>query len=132
MVDHLVCWSCGADLAGEPMPLSRRAECRQCRAELHVCRLCCYYDPRVAEACREERAEFVKTKDRSNFCDYFSPRPEAYQPRDIAPQRAAEQALAAMFGGAASDPQVLDTEPDADAVARRELDALFGNASDPD
>ena len=132
MVEDLVCWSCGASLAGEPMPLSRRAECRQCRAELHVCRLCHFYDPRVAEACREERAEFVKSKDRSNFCDYFSLRPDAYRPRDLAPQRAAEQALAAMFGGDALDSQVQHAELDANAAARRELDALFGKSSERD
>jgi hypothetical protein len=75
---RLVCWKCGAPLDEVPLPLSRQAECPACRAWLHVCRLCEFYDPRLTSKCREERAEEVRDREVANFCDYFKPRPDAY------------------------------------------------------
>jgi len=131
MTDEFVCWSCGTGLAEEPLPLSRRAECRHCRAELHVCRLCSFFDPQVAESCREERAEFVREKDRANFCDYFTLAFGAYEAEDCAGQQSAERDLAALFGDRApaseDDVQAPDADRrDVDGTARRALDALFG------
>ena len=42
------------------MPLRRLDECKACRSELHVCRLCVEYDPRIAKHCREPTAEEVR------------------------------------------------------------------------
>lgn len=78
MAHNLVCWKCGASLAALTLPLSRRDECAQCRAELHVCRMCADYDTTVAKHCREPTAEEVRDKTRANFCDFFEPRPGAY------------------------------------------------------
>lgn len=100
--DGLVCWKCGASLGDEPLPLSRLAECRACRAQLHACRMCSFYDTRVAKACRETVAEEVKDKEGANFCGYFQPRQNAYVPS----------------GSAAKD-------------TRAELDALFGGSAKP-
>lgn len=65
-----VCFSCGKALSfsGE---IGRREECPQCRADVHVCRNCQFYDPKSYNECREPQAEVIKEKDRSNFCDYF-------------------------------------------------------------
>lgn len=73
--DSLNCWRCGAEVVDEPLPLSRTAECRQCRAELHVCRMCEFYDTTKANACREPVADAVGDKTRANFCGWFRPRP---------------------------------------------------------
>src|SRR5690606_38843638 len=119
----LVCWKCGASLADLTLPLRRLDECRQCRAELHVCKLCEWYSTSVAKHCREPIAEEVKDKERANFCDYFKPRENAYvnTSTDVAAQARAE--LEAMFGGA----QAADTpQPSAADKARAELEALFG------
>ena len=43
----------------------------KCRADLRVCLNCTSYDPRVAEQCRERRAELVLEKNVGNFCEYF-------------------------------------------------------------
>ena len=43
----------------------------KCRADLRVCLNCQSYDPRVAEQCRERRAELVFDKAAGNFCEYF-------------------------------------------------------------
>src|ERR1700746_298296 len=96
MAHDLVCWKCGASLAELSLPLRRLEECPKCRAELHVCRMCVDYDPRVAKACREPTAEEVNDKTRANFCDHFKPRPGAYPPPNIAE---AERPRAAQPGG---------------------------------
>ena len=43
----------------------------KCRADLRVCLNCQSYDPRVAEQCRERRADLVQDKAAGNFCEYF-------------------------------------------------------------
>lgn len=114
----LVCWKCGTSIGDEPLPLSRMAECRACRAQLHVCRLCAFYDTRVAKACRETVAEEVKDKERANFCGYFQPRLGAHAPENAVDARARKE-LDALFASDKSDgePGVKD--------ARRALDDLF-------
>jgi hypothetical protein len=42
------------------LPIRRLEECRACGAELHVCRMCEFYDTGVAKHCRETIAEEVK------------------------------------------------------------------------
>lgn len=49
-----------------------REECLSCRADLHVCRNCEYYDIKSYNECREPSAEVVREKDRANLCDFFS------------------------------------------------------------
>jgi hypothetical protein len=118
----LVCWKCGASLAALSLPLSRLDACKQCSAELHVCKLCEWYSIAVAKHCREPIAEEVRDKERANFCDYFKPREDAYS---NAAQSAAELAraeLEALFGGGAS---ASAATPSAEERARAELEALF-------
>lgn len=95
----LVCWKCGASIGDEPLPLSRMAECRSCRAQLHVCRLCAFYDVRVAKACRETVAEEVKDKERANFCGYFQPRKDACMAAAGSATKHTRAELDALFGG---------------------------------
>lgn len=114
-----ICWKCGAALADLPLPLARLAECPVCRAELHVCRSCVYYDTRVANHCREPVAEPVNDKTRANFCGYFQFRADAWQPQAVAQEQGARAQLDSLFGGAAAASQ----DP-ADA-ARTALDQLF-------
>jgi hypothetical protein len=95
----LVCWKCGASLAELPLPLSRLAECPKCRAYLHCCRLCHFYNPRLTSQCDEERAEEVRDKEGANFCDWFKPRPDAHRPRGSEKTQAAKSRLDDLFGG---------------------------------
>lgn len=121
MTEAMVCWKCGASLDELPLPLGRREECPACHADLHVCRMCRFYDTGVAHACREPVAEEVKDKERANFCDYFQARPGAYRPADDAPAHAARSQLDALFGGASTPGSPTDAE-----AAREELEKLFG------
>ena len=69
------CAACRADL-GTIERIGRRDTCPRCGTDLHSCRQCRFYDPRAANECREPQAERVLDKERSNFCDYFTPRGE--------------------------------------------------------
>ena len=64
------CHNCGEPwtIAGNP---GRGEVCMKCRADLRVCLNCQSYDPRVAEQCRERRADLVLEKHLGNFCEYF-------------------------------------------------------------
>ena len=80
MAHGLTCWKCGASLEELTLPLRRLEECKACRSELHVCRMCVEYDTRVAKHCREPTAEEVRDKTEANFCDHFKPKVGAYVP----------------------------------------------------
>ncbi len=118
---ELVCWKCGHSLAALSLPLRRLDECKQCGAELHVCKLCEFYNTSVAKHCREPIAEEVKDKERANFCDYFKPRPGVYSTAGAAAAAQAKADLDALFGGA----KPAGAEPSAAEKAKAELEALF-------
>lgn len=67
----MICAGCGAEL-GRPERVGRRDACPHCYGDLRTCRQCRFYDPRLADACREPQAERVLDKARANFCDYFA------------------------------------------------------------
>ncbi|OFZ29644.1 MAG: hypothetical protein A2622_10485 [Bdellovibrionales bacterium RIFCSPHIGHO2_01_FULL_40_29] len=71
-----------------------REECSHCRSDLHVCKNCEFYDPKVYNECRETAADIVRDKERSQFCDFFSPHQNENSVTDKAAQlRAAAEAL---------------------------------------
>jgi len=110
-------------------PYSRYEECSACKADQHVCLMCKEYDPTVADGCREDRADYVLDKEKANFCDYFKPRPGAFQPKDDSQTREARERLAELFG---EEQPELDSkqQDDADSEADRalkELKRLFGD-----
>ena len=98
MSHNIACFRCGASLAALSLPLSRRDQCPECSADLHVCRMCLYFDRAVPRQCREDGAEDVQDKERLNFCDWFKPSPTAFDPARKAEADAAQDALAALFG----------------------------------
>jgi hypothetical protein len=98
MSHAIVCYRCGESLADLSLPLSRHDQCPSCSADLHVCKMCVYFDTRVPRQCREDGAEDVTEKERPNFCDWFKPSDKAFDPARKDEAQAAEQALAALFG----------------------------------
>ena len=115
---ELHCWRCGVAIAVTLLPLRREEVCETCNADLHVCKLCIYYNPSVSDACDEPIALDVSNKERANFCDYFKPSPRAYKGREAATARARAD-LDALFGGAAAADMTVDNQ-------RAELERLFG------
>jgi len=133
MADNDVCWKCGATLTDQPRPLMRLAECASCRADLHVCRLCEFYDTRVAKACREPLTEEVQDKQRANFCGYFQMKAGAYRVEDEAASRNVRAKLEDLFGGnpgkTVVDSDKTDSYSEVDE-ARQRLERLFGGKAD--
>lgn len=135
----LRCWKCGHALEGMPTPLRRRDECPACGADLHVCRMCEFYDTSVAKSCREPVAEEVTDKERAQFCDYFRAQPGLHAAGGVSKGDEARVQLEAMFGvdstaggtASAGEAESLMEQKRAKAdAARRQLDALFGGDDD--
>jgi hypothetical protein len=84
------CANCGKELP--PPPYFRSDTCPHCVADLHVCLQCTFHDPDSYNECRESQAERVVDKEKSNFCDYFSPG----DPKSISTGPTKEDALSAL------------------------------------
>lgn len=98
MAHTIACYRCGESLASLSLPLSRQDQCPACSADLHVCKMCVHFDRHVPRQCREDGAEDVTEKERTNFCDWFKPSETAFDPARKAEADAAQDALAALFG----------------------------------
>lgn len=70
-VAGFVCFKCGQALALAPTGVSFRERCEGCSQEVHACMNCEFYDTGSHHECRENQAEYVKDKERSNRCEYF-------------------------------------------------------------
>lgn len=79
--------------------------------------MCTFFDPGVAEQCREDDAEEVKNKENANFCDYFRPDPTAHDPRYVSEEARARSQLDALFGSADGE----DDGPDDQRGAAEDL-----------
>jgi len=71
----------------------------------------------------------VRDKESANFCDYFRPRPDAFDAGRAAANAAAQAELAKLFGDASGDSasptaDTADAESEA-ARALREAESLF-------
>jgi hypothetical protein len=60
--------------------------------------MCKYFDPAVPKQCREDDAEEVSEKERVNFCEWFIPAANAFDPVRARKAAQAQSALAALFG----------------------------------
>ncbi|HLT91922.1 MAG TPA: hypothetical protein VKZ85_13375 [Woeseiaceae bacterium] len=116
MSHELRCYRCGASLAALTLPLSRHDACPQCAASLHSCRMCRHYDPRVPKQCREDDAEEVMDKEVANFCEWFVPSPDAFDPGRSREAARARSELEALFGAAST------AEPEEDDLLKKAED----------
>jgi hypothetical protein len=98
MAKELICYRCGASLAELTPPISRQDECPVCSVYLHVCRMCACYDPNVPKQCTEDDAEEVVEKERLNFCDWYKPGSDVFDPQKAAEESRAKGELASLFG----------------------------------
>ena len=78
--------------------------------------MCESWEPHRARQCRQEDAEEVRNKEQANFCDYFRPRPGAFDLEGTAAERQAKDQLAALFGA---------RDTPADAATQSAADSLF-------
>ena len=122
----LVCWRCGVSLKDIPRPFTRLAQCKACGADLHVCRLCKFYNPGHFEKCDHDMAEPAREVDVANFCHYFRPRSDAYNPREKSRADDAMTQLKALFGDDEANSEK-DSSPESNAgeSAKEKFEALF-------
>jgi hypothetical protein len=80
------CARCGTayPLSGR---LGRKETCPRCDADLHTCHNCRHFSPHAHNQCAENQAEWVREKDRANFCDYFDPRRGTSGPGGVKSER---------------------------------------------
>lgn len=50
---------------------SRKSTCPRCGGDLHVCLNCRFYSETAHNKCLEPKAEFQRSREKANFCDYF-------------------------------------------------------------
>ncbi len=93
------CWKCGTEykLNGTP---GRSETCFQCGSDLKVCLNCISYDPRVAQQCRDGRADPVAEKHLANYCEYFEMIRREFVPpsQDVSRESKARDALKKLLG----------------------------------
>ena len=65
-----ICTACQKEIPAD-LFVGRQELCPFCRADLHCCLNCTFYERGAYNECREPQAERVLEKNRSNFCDYF-------------------------------------------------------------
>jgi hypothetical protein len=90
------CHVCGKGLEGSDR-VGRSEICSHCRADLHCCLNCRFYDEQAQNQCRESSAEWVSDREKTNFCDYFSFRDSAEAGRREKEQQEARAKLEALF-----------------------------------
>lgn len=93
------CYNCSTELA--PTDLGRQDTCPSCGRDTHVCRNCEHYDPSFNNECKENQAERVVEKEKSNFCDWF--RPHGGSGGTSASRDDLKSAAEALFGGGKSN-----------------------------
>lgn len=76
--------------------MGRRDCCPKCGNDARVCKNCRFYDLSAYRNCREEQAEWVKEKDRGNFCGFFEARDTQAPDSKV---ESARNKLDALFGG---------------------------------
>ena len=116
------CWHCKQTLEELLSPLPRLAKCPSCKADLHVCRMCEFFDPTVSDSCREPIAERVSDKKKANFCGYFQPGHRGTD-NDNTGTSENQGALENLFGLGEGESNMSSSDPD---KSQAELNALFG------
>jgi hypothetical protein len=64
------CALCGKNIEIDKY-FSRKSTCPDCKGDLHICLNCRFYSETSHNKCLEPKAEFQRSRDRANFCDFF-------------------------------------------------------------
>ena len=88
----VLCFGC-KKMSVNLQSIGRKDECQFCGADLHVCKNCDFYDPKVYNECKESQADVVRERERSNFCDFFKAKKTGGGLSDKEKMKAAAEAL---------------------------------------
>ncbi|MGB8657859.1 MAG: hypothetical protein WCE90_08770 [Candidatus Zixiibacteriota bacterium] len=77
----MLCWKCGGTVEiGERV--NRKDTCPSCTSDLRCCFNCEFYDKEAYHQCKEPESEWVRYKERGNFCDFFRPKKAFFKKDD--------------------------------------------------
>jgi hypothetical protein len=88
------CAACGAKA---PPTITFESTCTNCRAELHTCRQCTYFDPSARFECSKPITAKIVNKNARNTCELFTPRTVVERETSSGPPTDARQAFAKLF-----------------------------------
>jgi len=88
------CSSCGAKA---PPQITAESTCPKCRAELHTCRQCNYFDPSARFECSKTITARIVNKNARNTCELFAPRTVVQRQTSSGAPTDARQAFANLF-----------------------------------
>lgn len=77
---------------------SRKSECPHCSGDLHICLNCRFYSATSHNKCIETKAEFQRSRDKANYCDYFEFRESASTSSGQSDAEEARRKLDELFG----------------------------------
>jgi len=74
MADILICWNCKEEIEiGDKV--TRQDACLHCETPVKCCFNCLHYNKEAFHQCNESAvAEWVRYKEKANFCEFFRPR----------------------------------------------------------
>lgn len=88
------CSSCGAKA---PTSIGLESSCPKCRADLHTCRQCNYFDPSARFECSKTISARIVNKTARNTCELFAPRTVVERQTSSGAPTDARQAFANLF-----------------------------------
>jgi len=91
---------------------------------LRCCRMCQHYRDLDHTKCAEDRADPPVIKENANFCEFFRPDRNAFNPNITQASGAAKSRLDALFGGD-TEVEPADEWPENNVPKRSALDDLF-------
>ncbi|HEU5237023.1 MAG TPA: hypothetical protein VFU37_07765 [Pyrinomonadaceae bacterium] len=88
------CAACGATIQSN---VSLDATCPKCKADLHTCRQCTFFDPGARFECRKPITERIVNKSARNNCELFAARTVVERETSSGKPTDARQAFANLF-----------------------------------
>ena len=92
--EKVKCSSCGAVIQAN---INQDAICPKCRADLHTCRQCTFFDPGARFECRKPITARIVNKGARNTCELFAARTVVERETSSGKPTDAKQAFANLF-----------------------------------
>lgn len=92
--ENVKCSSCGAKTSPN---IGLESTCEKCKADLHTCRQCNYFDPSARFECSKPIKARIVNKNARNTCELFAPRTVVERETSSGPPKDARQAFAKLF-----------------------------------
>jgi len=92
--EKVKCSSCGATAE---TTIRLDSTCSKCKAELHTCRQCTYFDPGARFECSKPITARIVNKNARNTCELFAPRTVVERETSSGTPNDARQAFAKLF-----------------------------------